>query len=295
MEGISWAERIALFRYALLAAGAAGVVCPLVGALLWLRRTSFYGITLPQFSAAGVVLGYVCLPLWIETIGLGGLTVDEALGDPHAIMNYLLLWAALACTLGLGLLVWLGRSGRGSEAGRVAAAFAIANAATYLFGRLSPVGSSHVSELLQGEILGVGLHEFETLAGVLALVLVVFLLLRRKLLLTSFDRDFARVLGLSATRLELVMHGLCTVTVAVGTMILGPTVLFGLIVLPALAARPFARSMERFFLLSALAGIAAVVLGVVFSFELDLPLGASIVGGAALLLLPGLLLRLAQR
>jgi len=295
MEDVSWAERLALFRYALLAAGVAGLVCPLVGAVLWLRRTSFHGITLPQFSAAGVVLGYACLPWWIATLGLGGLSLEEALGDPHAVLNYLLLWAALACLLGLGLLVWLGRTGRGSEAGRVAAAFAIANAATYLFGRLSPVGSSHVSELLQGEILGVGLHEFETLAGVLLVVLLVFLWLRRQLVLVSFDREFARVLGLHTTRIEVVLQLACTATVAVGTMILGPTVLFGLIVLPALAARPLARSMERFFLLSSAAGLLAVVLGVALSFQLDLPLGASVVAGAAFLLLPGLGLRLARR
>ena len=292
---ITWLERLSLFRFALLAALAAGFVCPLLGALLWLRRTSFYGITLPQFSAAGVVLGYACLAWWIDHIGLGGLSIDEALEDPHAIMNYLLVWAALACTLGLGVLVWLGRGGKGSEAGRVAAAFAIANAATYLFGRMSPVGSSHVSELLQGEILGVGLHEFETVAGVMLAVLGLLLWRRREFVLVSFDPEFARVLGLRRTRIELLLLCLCTATVACGTMILGPTVLFGLIVLPALAARPFARSMDRFFALSALAGLLAVVLGVVLSFEVDLPLGASIVAGAAVLLLPGLVHRLARR
>ena len=289
---ITWLERLSLFRHALLAALAAGLVCPLLGALLWLRRTSFYGITLPQFSAAGVVLGYVCLAWWIDHVGLGGLSLDEALEDPHAIMNYLLLWAALACTLGLGLLVWLGRAGKGSEAGRVAAAFALANAATYLFGRMSPVGSSHVSELLQGEILGVGLHELETVAGVLLAVLAVFLWRRREFALVSFDPEFARVLGLHRTRIELALLALCTATVACGTMILGPTLLFGLIVLPPLAARPFARSMDRFFVLSSLAGIGAVLLGVVLSFEADLPLGAAIVAGAGVLLVPGLVRRL---
>jgi ABC-type Mn2+/Zn2+ transport system permease subunit len=292
---ITWLERLSLFRYALLAALAAGLVCPLLGALLWLRRTGFYGITLPQFSAAGVVLGYACLAWWIDHFGLGELTLDQALGDPHAIMNYLLAWAALACGLGLGVLVWLGRAGHDGEAGRVAAAFAIANAATYLFGRMSPVGSSHVSELLQGEILGVGRHELETVAGVMLLVLGVLLWRRREVVLVSFDPEFARVLGLRRTRIELLLLCLCTATVACGTMILGPTVLFGLIVLPALAARPFARSMDGFFVLSSLAGFLSVLLGVVLSFEADLPLGASVVAGAALLLLPGLARRLARR
>jgi zinc transport system permease protein len=287
---VTWVERIDLFRYALLAALVAGLACPLVGALLFLRRTSFYGITLPQFSAAGVVLGYVFLPWWIVTIGLGGLTLDEALEDPHAVMNYLLLWAALACLGGLSALVWLGRSGRGSEIGRVAAAFAVANAATYVFGRLSPVGQSHVEELLHGEVLGVGVHECETIVAVLALVLLIVLLFRRELVLVSFDREFALVLGKNALALEAVLHLLCTLTVAVGTIILGPTMLFGLLVLPPLAARSFARSMGGYLASSAGAGVAAVLLGVVLSFEADLPLGASVVSAASLALVPGALL-----
>jgi ABC-type Mn2+/Zn2+ transport system permease subunit len=261
-------------------------VCPLVGAFLWLRRTSFYGITLPQFSAAGVVLGYVVLPWWIAHLGLGGLSLDEALGDPHTIMNYLLAWAACACVAGLGSLVWLGRRGKGSEIGRVAAAFAIANAATYVFGRLSPVGQSHVEELLHGEVLGVGAHECETIVALLLLVLALLLLFWRELALVSFDREFARVLGKRVVSLELLLHGLCTLTVAAGTIIVGPTMLFGLLVLPPLAARPFARSMGSYLALSAGAGLAAALLGVVLSFEGDLPLGASIVAAAGLTLLP---------
>jgi ABC-type Mn2+/Zn2+ transport system permease subunit len=288
---VTWAERIDLFRYALIAALAAGLACPLVGALLWLRRTSFYGITLPQFSAAGVVLGYVVLPWWIATVGLGGLTLVEALDEPHAVMNYLLAWAGGACLAGLAALVWLGRGGRGSEIGRVAAAFALANAATYVFGRLSPVGQTHVEELLHGEVLGVGPHECETIVGVLGLVLLLLAVFRRDLVLVGFDRDFARVLGRRVIAFEVLLHVLVTLTVAVGTIIVGPTLLFGLLVLPPLAARPFARSMRGFLVLGVLGGVTAVVLGVALSFEADLPLGAAVVAGAALTLLPGVLVR----
>lgn len=284
---VSWALRLDLFRYALLASLAVGIVCPLVGALLWLRRTSFFGITLPQFSAAGVVLGYVALPWWIQSLGLGGLSLDEALGDPHTITNYLLAWASAACLGGLFTLVWLGRGGRGSEVGRVAAAFAIANAATYVFGRLSPVGQSHVEELLHGEVLGAGLHECETILVALGAVLLLLLLFRRELVLVSFDLEFARVLGKRALGFEVLLHLICTLTVAVGTIVVGPTMLFGLLVLPPLAARPFSRSMGSFFLISAGCGALAVALGVLLSFEADLPLGASIVAAATVLLLPG--------
>jgi zinc transport system permease protein len=283
---VTWAERLSLFRYALAAAFVAGIVCPLVGALLHVRRTSFYGITLPQFAAAGVVFGFVVLPWWIAHVGLGDLTVEEALTDSHAAMNYHLAWAAVFTFGGLLALVWLGRRG-GSEIGRVAAAFALANAATYLFGRISPVGRTFVDELLQGEILGVGQHELEVLALLFALVLALLVVFRRELLLMSFDREFALVTGEHVVAFESLLNGLTGLAVAAGTITLGPTILFGLLVVPPLAARAWARSMQAYWLLAPAFGVLSVAGGVVASFELDLPLGAAVVAAAGLLLVPG--------
>src|SRR6185436_5284645 len=187
LQDIDWGDRLDLFRYALVAAVVAGIVCPLVGCSLLVRRTSFYGITLPQFATAGVVFGFVLLPWWIETIGLGdGVTVDEALSNSHAAMNFHLAWAA-AFTFGrLAALVWLGRRGSGSEIGRVAASFAIANAATVLFGRMAPAGRAFVDDLVAGEILGVGVHQLEVLATFYGIVLLLLALFRHDFLLVSF-------------------------------------------------------------------------------------------------------------
>ena len=286
MGDVTWSERIDLFRWALCAATLAGVVCPWVGALLYVRRTSFYGIALPQFAAAGVVFGFVLLPWWIAHVGLGDLTLDTALADSHAAINYHFAWAAAFTFGSLAALAWLGRRG-GSEIGRVAAAFALANAATYLFGRLSPIGRSFVDEMLAGEILGVGPHELEVLAAGLGLVLVLGVAFRRDLVLVGFDREFATVIGRNVLAVEGLLTVLTGLTIAVGTIALGPTLLFGLLVVPPLAARAWARSMKGFLALAPAFGLASVVAGVVASFELDLPLGAAIVGASGVLALPG--------
>ena len=287
LADVSWADRISLFRWALAAAFAAGIACPIAGVFLAVRRTSFQGIALPQFATAGVVFGFVLLPWWVDHIGIGGLSATDALSGSHAAMNYHLAWAAAFTFVGLAALVWTGRRAHGSEIGRVAAAFAIANAATYLFGRLSPIGKGHADELLTGEVLGVGLHEFETLAAVLGAALLAFVWFQRDLVLVSYDRETARVLGKRVGAFELLLNVSIGLVVAVGTMTLGPTMLFGLLVLPPLAARAWSKSMTQFFVLASAAGVAAVAIGVVLSFELDLPLGPSIVAAAAATLLPG--------
>jgi len=286
----TWIERLDLFRWAILSALAAGIVCPLVGAFLLVRRTSFYGITLPQFATAGVVFGFVVLPWWVATIGLSGLTPETALSDSHAAKNYHLAWAAVFTFGGAAALAVLGRRA-GNEIGRVAAAFAIANAATYLFGHMSPIGKSLVDELLAGEILGIQVHGFETLAIPLAVILLAIVLLHRDLLVVSYDRESAIVLGKPVLGFEVVLTVVTGVAVATGTMTLGPTLLFGLLVLPPIAARRWAGSFPAYLALSSVGGVAAVLMGTVASFELDLPLGAAIVGVAALLLAPGLLAR----
>jgi len=296
LADVTWADRISLFRWPILAALATGLVAPVVGAFLLVRRTSFYGIVLPSFATAGVVFGFVLLPWWVEHVGLGGLTASQALGDSHAAMNWHFAWAAIFTFGGLLALVVTGRS-RGSErAGsseiaRVAAAFAVANAATFLFGRLSPIGKGHADELLAGEVLGVGPHELETLAAVLAASLLTLAWFHRDILLVSYDRETARVLGKRVTAFEVLLNVVIGLTVAVGTMTLGPTMLFGLLVLPPLAARRWSGTMMRFYALAAVFGVVSVVVGVVLSFELDLPLGPAVVAAAALTLVPGAILR----
>jgi ABC-type Mn2+/Zn2+ transport system permease subunit len=212
------------------------------------------------------------------------------LTDPHMAMNYSLVWGGLFSLAGLGLLLFFGRRGEG-ETARIAAAFALANAAIYIFARYAPFGRNEIEELLHGEIQFLGLHEFEMVAVTCACVAVLLGLFHKDLLLVSYDSDSARILKKSVLGFEALLLVLVALLVSVGTMTLGPTLLFGLLVLPPLSARRFARSMRQFQLLSAAGGLFSVVAGVVLSFELDLPLGAAIVASGGLLLLPGFVLR----
>jgi ABC-type Mn2+/Zn2+ transport system permease subunit len=287
---LEWSRIWELFAYAILAALLAGLVCPLIGCFLLLRRTGFHGVLLPQLGATGVALGFAILPWWIDHLGLGGLTLEAAQGDPHAMMNWHIPWAALCTFGGLGWLLLAGnRDGR--ETGRVAAAFAIASAATLLLAQASPFGAEFVAEMLRGEILAVGVHEFETLAAAYLSVLALFVVYQRDFLLISYDRETARVLGRPVLRLEILLFTLIGLTISVGVMIVGPLVLFGLLVLPPLWARRHARTMRSYYGIAVAFGLAAVLLGVWASFALDWPLGAAVVAAGALLGLPGLLWR----
>lgn len=287
---IDWETTWELFGFAIAAALCASIVCPLIGALLFLRQTSFHGIVLPQFAATGIACGFVVLPLWGRLLGLGPDEIEHLVHDSHADLNHHLFWAAAFTFGGLFALLWLGRRG-GSEIGRIAASFAIASAATELFAHASPAGEIFIHGLLRGEILFVGIHELETLAVVLGFVLLAFVVFHRDLMLVSFDRETALVLGKRVALHEGLLFLLTGATVAVSVMTVGPVVLFGLLVLPPLAARPFARSMVGFYVLASLFGLIAALLGLWASFGLDEPLGPCLVVAAAVTALPAAVVR----
>lgn len=274
MNELTWLEFFEFFHFAIAATLIAGLVCPLVGVFLLVRRTGFYGIALPQFAAAGVACGFAVMP-WVEAQLHTDLGASEMASGEHAALNIHLFWAALATFGGLAALSMARRGG--TETARIAAAFAIASAATVLFAHASPVGDHYVHELLRGEILAIGLHELDTLAAVLALVSIVVLITHRDLVLVSYDRDQARVLGLPVRRLELLLQFLTGATVATGVMTVGPVVLFGFLVIPPLAARAIARSMVGFLRWSMVLGLGSAALGLVLSKELDWPLGPAVV------------------
>jgi len=285
---VSLAEAWEFFRWSILAILATGLAAPVLGAFLLLRRTSFHGLALPQFAAAGIAVGFLLLP-WVVALGaFGSVPVEEVAGDSHAAHSYHLIFAALGTFIGLAALV-APQDRLGMESARMAGAFATASAVTILCANASPFGEIFVNGILTGESLVVGPREFATLATTLAVSVVLLFLLRHDLVLASLDREAAIVHRRPVRSLEAVFAALLGGSIAVGTMSVGPVMLFGLLVLPPLGARRLATSVRSFFALSAAVGLASTAAGLLASFWIDLPPAPCVVAAAAIATLPGAL------
>jgi len=279
-----------LFGWPIAATLLAGLAVPWVGCFLYARRTSFHGIVLPQCAAAGIGCGFFVLPYWGEFVGWPDAEIQERLSGPHGGLGYHLFWAGAFTFVGLWALAAARRSA-GREVGRLAAVFAVASAVTVIGARRSPVGMLFVDELMRGEILFLGPGGFTTLAVGVTVVGVGLLGLRDALTLASFDRDTAQVLGLPVAGLEVLLHALTGLTVTIGSLTVGPVVLFGLLVLPPIAACRLARSMAGFLVLSSVFGLVSGGAGIGIALRLDLPSGPCIVLFGALLVVATWLVR----
>lgn len=250
---------------------AVGVVCPMVGVYILLRRMVFWGVALPQVSAAGIATTFL-----LQGAGFSWLAGHES-GERHlAIVGALVFTGAAILAL-----AWLERRGGGVGEGRLGALYAAAGAATILCVAWNAAGETEMMSLLKGEVVAISEHDFSVMTVTLGLIATALFLFQHELLLVSFDRDMAVTLGRSVLVWDAALYLMVGLTVSLGVMTVGPLVIFGLLVLPPMAALPWARSMNGLSVLASLIGGASALGGFLLSYSRDLPLGPVIVAAAA--------------
>jgi ABC-type Mn2+/Zn2+ transport system permease subunit len=238
-----------------------GLVCPLVGSYLVLRRTVFLGLTLPEIAAAGVAFTF-----WLQELGL-----LPQLGQGER--GLAMLGSLVFTFLGMGLLGYLEQRSKGLAEGRLAVAYAFAGGLTILFMVFNPAGQIEVLNLLRGEVIALSRGELQLLAVVFGAVFLTMLIFRREFLLSSFDRDLAFLLKGHQVIWDVLLYLLAGLLIALGVIMAGPLLIFGFLVLPALAARPLVNRMSSFLILASVFGMVMAFFGFYSSVRLDLPLG----------------------
>ena len=116
-----------------------------------------------------------------------------------------------------------------------------------------------------------------------ASVLLVLTIYWRRLLLATVHEELASAEGVAVLRIRLTLMLTLAVTIAVAMKIVGILLITSMLILPAAAARRFARSPEEMAILAAGLGVVAVGLGLAGSLRYDTPSGPSIVVAALLL------------
>ena len=260
---------LSLFATSFAASLVVGAVSPLIGIFFVLRRLVFLGVAVPQFAAAGAAFSLFILPWWHETF-----FHESASGlDHEGHFAFHLVWALVFTFAALAVLALSGRRPESSEESRIATLYALAAAATILFLNAGAVGPGHVEVLLKGEILSLGARELRIIAVIFGAVLMVLAVFRRPFMLVSYDREAALSLGYRPRLWDLVFFGLVGTAISVGVLTVGPLVIFGLMVLPPLAARRLARNMTSLYLIASSLGIISTSVGFFLAYRLDWPLG----------------------
>jgi zinc transport system permease protein len=130
---------------------------------------------------------------------------------------------------------------------------------------------------LFGNILAISRGEVYLSVGLSLVVLSVVVLFLHDLFALTFEEEYARVLGIKTRRVVQLLT-LCTaLTVVLGIRVVGTMLVSSLIVFPAVTALQVARGFKAALVVAALASVGSVIAGIVVSFLLNLPTGATVV------------------
>ena len=100
--------------------------------------------------------------------------------------------------------------------------------------------------------------------------------MKKELFFMTFDEEMASATGLPIRFLSYLFLILISLAIVVSLKAIGAILVFAMIVTPAAAAYQWSYKINRIILLSILFGAFSSFLGLFFSYELDLPSGATI-------------------
>jgi manganese/iron transport system permease protein len=228
-----------------------GVTCALLGVYVVLRRMAFIGDALAHTTLPGVAVAYLC-----------GLSLSFG--------------ATVAGVVSALLIGWITRRQRLGEDTAIGIVFTGMFALGVVI--LNRTGTTrNLTDILLGNVLAVTEPDLWLMGGIAALVVTVLMLFHKELELTSYDPTHALAIGLNPDRMRFGLLVLLALTVVTAIQVIGLILTTALLVTPAASARLFTNRLSHTLALSAILAVFAAFVGLLLSFHLSMPSGASIV------------------
>ena len=237
---------------ALIAGSFIASLCSTLGAFLVLRRFSLIGDGL-----AHATFGSVALALLLRMSPL-----------------YVSLPIVLLCSLGILRLTEKARIYGDAAIGIVSS---LGVATGILLSSLAGGFNVDLFGYLFGSILSISETEVIISTVLSVLVILAITIFYHDLLSITFDEESAKASGINAKRINTIFVLLTAVTVVLSMKVVGIMLISALLIFPAVTALQIASSFKVVMIAASLSSVISVISGIILSFFLDLPTGATIV------------------
>ena len=234
---------------------AAGVMISLCAALLGVI------LVLKQYSLIGHGLG---------DVGFASTSLAVALGLPVMAVSIPIVVIA-ACLI----MFWSQRSKTGGDT-----AIGMVATGALSIGVITAMSSGFnvdVNGYMFGSILAMSREDVIFSVVLSIVILVLFVVFYNRLFLITFDENFAKASGIRVGFYQFLIALLTALTVVMGMRMMGSLLISSLIIFPAVIARKLVVSFKAVAVLSVFLSVICFLAGLILSFEMNLPTGASIV------------------
>ncbi len=240
----------------LTAAVLTGIVCAVIGVYVVVRGLAFFGDALAHSILPGVAVGYL---------------LTDGAREP-------LFWWGTGTAVVVSLVI-----GAVSKGARIKqdTAIGIIFAGMFALGIaiISTVKSYTVdlTHFLFGDVLGVSGNQLITIAIFSALILILVIAFYKEFLVMTFDPTLAATLRIPTQFFEYLQLVLIALTVAVSFQAVGVGLMVAMLITPAAAAYLLTKRLPIMMILAAIIASASGVIGLYFSYYVNVASGPAIV------------------
>ena len=252
MSGILELFNYTFFQHALLGSLFASIACGIIGTYIVTRRLVFIsgGITHASFGGIGIGLYTGISPI---------------------------LGAAIFSVLSAFGVEWLSKRKDMREDSAIAVFWTFGMAVGIIFSFLAPGFTPDLSTFLFGNILTITLSDIWMLA-ILSLVLIgFFTCFLTTIIYIAFDREYARSQRIPVRLFEYILMMFIALTIVACLRMIGIVLVISLLTLPQMTSNLFTHSFKKIIFMSIGIGFMSCTGGLLLSYQLQVPSGASII------------------
>lgn len=248
-----------------------GCCCSLLGCFLVLRKSVMVGDAISHSVLPGIVLAFLfteskaSLPILIGAAVFGVLStlVIDIFQRKTALQKDASIGISFTFFFALGIIMIAYFTGGDADIDQECV----------LFGE---IGTSFLDKVIWNGYL-LGTNDMVTMLPVLLLIILFFIFGWKGLLLTSFNEDYAKALGIRVKLWHYLLMLFVSITSVLAFESVGAILVVGFLVIPPATAYLISNRIKRMLFLSILITISSCISGYLFAILLDVTISGSIV------------------
>ena len=245
-------------------------------------------VVTPLFGILGTMVVSNKMSFFADSLGHGAFT-GIAIGILFGGMDP--LWGATLFSICFAIAITIIKNKGTSSTDTIIGVFSSTAIALGLVLMSYSSSLSKFSSYLVGDLLSITSSEIILLFIVFILVLVLWIFIFNRLLITSLNTSLANSRGINTLLIEILFT--CTIAIVVTLTVswVGLLIINSLLVLPAAAARNISKNVRQYHLFSILIAVFSGITGLILSYYLNTVTGATIVLISSLMFFTTLILK----
>ena len=160
---------------------------------------------------------------------------------------------------------------------------------------LTPGYAPNLMSYLFGSILTVSTLDILLMSGLSLVLIIVFISFYRIILFISYDQEFAKTHRIAVDLINYMLISLVALTIVLNIKVVGIILVISLLTIPQSTANLFTKNFKNIIIASIVIGLIGAFLGLVISYKINIPSGASIIFSLVIIFILAKLFQLSIR